>query len=223
MNPHQPANPPALGPVRRAVAALAFGMTVAGCTSMSGLGGESRYACKAPVGVACDSVSGTYANAIHNNLPSQRLKPSNDVAPSSTPSAPHRQLIAAAPALASTDASARAPAMGALRSQPRILRLWTKPWEDTDGDLYDQGYVYVQIQSGQWLIDHAQRQIRDAYAPVRAPSKATPDASRTDGNGSSDSIEPSDDERTTMPTAGGSHRGLSSARGPRLVPLRPSE
>ena len=29
---------------------------------MSGLGGDSKYACKAPEGVACDSVSGTYAN-----------------------------------------------------------------------------------------------------------------------------------------------------------------
>jgi conjugal transfer pilus assembly protein TraV len=54
-----------------------------------------------------------------------------------------------------------------LRSQARILRLWIKPWEDADGDLYDQGYVYVQVDNGQWLIDHVQRQIRDAYAPLR--------------------------------------------------------
>ena len=46
-----------------------------------------------------------------------------------------------------------------LRSSARILRLWFKPWEDADRDLYDQGYVYVQIDAGQWLIDHAQRQI----------------------------------------------------------------
>jgi hypothetical protein len=41
---------------------------------MSGLSGSSDYACKAPDGVTCDSVSGTYANAIHNNLPSQRAR-----------------------------------------------------------------------------------------------------------------------------------------------------
>jgi conjugal transfer pilus assembly protein TraV len=58
-----------------------------------------------------------------------------------------------------------------LRSQARLLRLWIKPWEDADGDLYDQGYVYVQVDNGQWLIDHVQRQIRDAYAPLKAPPK----------------------------------------------------
>jgi conjugal transfer pilus assembly protein TraV len=56
-----------------------------------------------------------------------------------------------------------------LRSQARLLRLWIKPWEDADGDLYDQGYVYVRVDNGQWLIDHVQRQIRDAYAPLKAP------------------------------------------------------
>jgi conjugal transfer pilus assembly protein TraV len=60
-----------------------------------------------------------------------------------------------------------------LRSQARLLRLWFKPWEDADHDLYDQGYVYVQIDNGRWLIDHAQQRIRDAYAPIRAPRAAT--------------------------------------------------
>jgi conjugal transfer pilus assembly protein TraV len=64
-----------------------------------------------------------------------------------------------------------------LRSAPRILRLWFKPWEDADRDLYDQGYVYVQVDGGRWLVDHAQRAIREAYAPVRAPAgRGTADA-----------------------------------------------
>ena len=58
-----------------------------------------------------------------------------------------------------------------LRSSARILRLWFKPWEDADRDLYDQGYVYVQIDSGQWLVEHAQRRIREAYAPLRPPPR----------------------------------------------------
>ena len=60
-----------------------------------------------------------------------------------------------------------------------MLRLWFKPWEDADHDLYDQGYVYVQIDSGQWLIDHMQRQIRDAYAPLRPPPKSAASVSQT--------------------------------------------
>ena len=141
---------------------------LAGCaTSMSGLSGSSSFACKAPDGVTCDSVSGTYANALHNNLPSQRPQGA----------------AASAPALAASAAPAVRPAVPrlatpnlsptALRSSPRVLRLWFKPWEDADHDLYDQGYVYVQIDSGQWLIDHVERQIREANAPLRPPPRTT--------------------------------------------------
>ena len=62
-----------------------------------------------------------------------------------------------------------ASALAPLRSQPRILRLWVKPWEDSEHDLVEQGYIYVQIDNGQWLIDHAQQAVREAYAPVRPP------------------------------------------------------
>ena len=59
-----------------------------------------------------------------------------------------------------------------LRSPARVLRLWVKPWEDADGDLMDQVYVYVPVDNGRWLVDHTQRQIRDAYAPIKVPRTA---------------------------------------------------
>lgn len=173
---------------------------LSGCTNMSGVGGGSKYACKAPEGVACDSVSGTYANALHNNLPSQRQSGETSTqSQPSTPSqstAPRRTLLPSAPALAST--GTLTPTQGAvspLRSQARILRLWTKPWEDADGDLYDQGYVYVQINNGQWMIDHVQRQIRDAYAPLRPPPKAAQAASNV-SQGTGSTTEPAEPSRT---------------------------
>lgn len=156
-----------------AASGLCFALPLAlgGCTSLSGLNGSSDYACKAPEGVTCDSVSGTYANAIHNNLPSQRTRRPAVAGPGDG-AAPMRS---AAPAVASaasaTTVAAPAALVSPLRSSARILRLWFKPWEDADRDLYDQGYVYVQIDAGQWLVDHAQRQIRDAYAPLRPPPK----------------------------------------------------
>ena len=223
MNAHHPANLPTLRSARSAASALTIALVMAGCTSMSGLGGESRYACKAPEGVACDSVSGTYANAIHNNLPSQRLKQSAELPTSSTPAVPQRPPIAAAPALASLDTLIQAPATGALRSQSRILRLWTKPWEDADGDLYDQGYVYVQIHSGQWLIDHAQQRIRDAYAPLRAPSKATGDAPGEGVTNSRSSIGAPGDDRAITPAAGFPRQSPSPTRSLRSAPLQESE
>ena len=89
------------------------------------------------------------------------------------------------------------PAQGAtpLRSQARVLRLWTKAWEDVDGDLYDQGYVYVQVSNGQWLIDHVQRQIRDTYAPLRPPPKAM-EAAGNVSPGTGSATEPSETFRT---------------------------
>lgn len=147
----------------RLAALLGGVVSLAGCMSLSGLSGNSSYACKAPDGVTCQSVSGTYANAVANNLPAQRARATSTAAPVSAPSS-----AGSAPTVRS--ASADAAQVLPLRSAPRILRLWFKPWEDADRDLYDQGYVYVQVDGGRWLVDHAQRAIREAHAPVRAPA-----------------------------------------------------
>lgn len=139
---------------------------LAGCTSISGLSGGSGYACKAPEGVACDSVSGTYANSVADRLPGRRTS-----AGSSAPPQPAAVTAPKATSLPSQRTADLPIPAASLRSTPRVLRLWVKPWEDADGDLIDQSYVYVQIDSGQWLIEHAQRQIREAYAPVKPPPR----------------------------------------------------
>ena len=142
------------------------------CMNMSGLGGDSKYACKAPEGVACDSVSGTYANAVRNNLPSQRAQRSAVTEKGESEPRPSTSSARTTVSTASGNTD-DGTTTGPLRSQARVLRLWIKPWEDADGDLYDQGYIYVQVDNGQWLIDHVQRQIRDAYAPVKPPPSTT--------------------------------------------------
>lgn len=153
-----------------AVAGACLLFALSGCMNMSGLSGESKYACKAPEGVACDSVSGTYANAIHHNLPGQRPAPSvgpeaSKVATTMTQRSKPQPTAASATA---GDGSFTA-VSGPLRSQAHVLRLWIKPWEDADGDLFDQGFVYVKVDNGEWLIDHVQQQIRKSYAPLRPP------------------------------------------------------
>ena len=180
------------------VVMVAMMVALSGCSNLSGLGGGSKYACKAPEGVACDSVSGTYANALHNNLPSQRQQQSVEAPTPSEPSQstlPHRPALTAMPAIAITGTLIPAQGANPLRSQARVLRLWTKPWEDVDGDLYDQGYVYVQVSNGQWLIDHVQRQIRDTYSPLRPPPKAA-DAAGNVSQGTGSATEPSETLRT---------------------------
>jgi conjugal transfer pilus assembly protein TraV len=166
------------------VLAASVGVLLSGCTNMSGLDGTAEYGCKAPQGVQCDSVSGNYYNAIQNNLPSQRQSRSPDTesdkgrstrsAP--TPDARPVRLLPIAQTATDSATSTTVVALP-LRSQARVLRLWFKPWEDVDRDLYDQGFVYVQIDNGRWLVDNAQQRIRDAYAPLRPPRPVAASAS----------------------------------------------
>ena len=59
-------------PTHSSLVGVVIACAVSGCASMAGVGGTSEYSCKAPEGVKCDSVSGTYYNSVENNLPSQR-------------------------------------------------------------------------------------------------------------------------------------------------------
>ena len=171
---------------RRRCFALVFGAAAAllsGCAStMSGLGGEGSYACKAPVGSQCTSVSGVYANSIHGQPPASALpKPAKE--PTST-----------AAATTAASASTAAPGLGApssaLRSQPRVLRLWIAPWEDADGDLHEASVVHVLVDTGRWLIERvlpANRQRVDAVrppipftSPASSPASASEPASSTE-------------------------------------------
>src|SRR6266566_499053 len=158
---------------------------VSGCASMAGVGGTSEYSCKAPEGVKCDSVSGTYYNSVENNLPSQRQggrATPQEAAPTRMEALAGKRSVASAiyvtPAsvTSATGSGVALPPAAytsmPLRSPARVLRLWVKPWEDADGDLMDQLYVYVPVDNGRWLVDHTQRQIRDAYAPIKAPRTA---------------------------------------------------
>lgn len=133
-------------------------LMLAGCASMSGYDARTSFACKAPDGVLCESMSGIYANASAKNLPGQRnardgrsaAQPGNDGASGNA--------VLTLPIASGTP----------IRSAPQVLRVWLAPWEDADGDLHDQSYLYLAIDSGHWLIDHNRRRIAEAYRPVRA-------------------------------------------------------
>lgn len=157
----------------RIVIIAAWGSLVAGCAStLSGLGGTPTYACKAPEGVLCTSVAGVYANSLQNNLPSQRTEKRVTDAAANVVTATR-----AAPGPNPAPNTAIAADAASIRSAPRVLRVWLAPWEDSDGDLQDQSYLYVVVDSGHWLIEHQRALIRNAYAPIAAPNPAPPDAS----------------------------------------------
>jgi len=165
--------------IRLFVAPLALvAVTLSGCaSSLSGVGGTENYSCKAPEGVMCNSVSGVYANSIHGSL-----------RPAPSPTA--KSLSGAATVYGAASIARGQPAVpgatgDAIRSNPRLLRVWIAPWEDSDGDLHEAGYLHVIVDTGRWLIEHvwpAARSGIDAVAPPAplapnlAPSKAPSDS-----------------------------------------------
>jgi len=154
---------------RAALAPLLAVLTLAGCAStLSGVGGADGYACKAPEGAMCTSVSGIYANSAQG-MPklakpsAQKSPPDEPVAYGATPLAPGRPVAASS----------------SLRSNPRLLRLWIAPWEDADGDLHEQALVHVVVDSGRWLIEHVRPATGsrvDGVAPPVSPAQESSSA-----------------------------------------------
>ncbi|HMW53459.1 MAG TPA: TraV family lipoprotein, partial [Rhodocyclaceae bacterium] len=105
--------------MRRLAVAVLVPAILGGCAStMSGFDGGSQFACKAPDGVTCSSLSGVYANAVANNLPALRKDGMGD----------------AKGVPRTGDVVGRTPSSGEpIRSQPKVLRVWIAPWEDADG------------------------------------------------------------------------------------------
>lgn len=183
--------------MRTAFTILASAGLLAGCGSISGIGGVSEFECKAPKGVPCMSMSGVYENVRAGNVPGSggaevvsgqpaaetpsTDRPAEAAGPAWRTTGEGVQVALTAPESVATAAQAQpgafakispttmnVPASGTpLRTPERILRIWIAPMEDTDGTLHDQRYVYVQVDRGQWLLKAFQESGRRTYAPVK--------------------------------------------------------
>ena len=127
-------------------------LLMAGC---AGLDSESHFKCKAPEGIGCSSLSGTYANAVEDNLPG------SPVAKSATYKSSEEKERAI---------SGVAPSTGTpILSEPVVLRIWVAPWEDGRKVLHDQAYLYAVVDPGHWQIEHNRKRISEQYR-VLTPS-----------------------------------------------------
>lgn len=142
---------------------LALAM-LAACADMSGLGGHKQFACKAPPGVHCESLSATYYNSIANNLPAQRH---------TTNAADNFTIHGASAVSALADTVAPPPGLTttALRAPGREMRIWIKAWEDDERDLVDQSYVYLVVDEGRWRVAHVQQRERNAFTRLAPPQE----------------------------------------------------
>lgn len=169
---------------------------LAGCSNLSGLGGSSSFQCKAPEGIPCMSVSGVDANERAGTLP--LLRPTAVRQAEQASAAAGRAAVdgltvkpvpvdAAAAAVQPQSRPSRASLLppGAIRSEPTVIRLWIAPWEDTDGDLHDQSLIYLQADSGRWLIEHNRERIRRAFGPAAAAKSELPPVDAVAGSAAS--------------------------------------
>ncbi len=147
--------------IRSRCAGAALLASLAGCAGgFSGVGGSSQYACQAPRGTSCASISGIYANGPNGQRIAVRAGSGK------TAITPYAPSVVTVPL-------ATPPASEGLRSAPRVLRVWIAPWEDSDGDLHEESIVHVLVDSGRWRIPRV-REERPANGEATAPIAPVP-------------------------------------------------
>lgn len=143
-------------------------IVLSGCVNLSGYDADSEFKCKAPEGVHCQSVSGNYANIKAGNEPKTKAEAEREKQKYNRDS----NLVPAAslslPAARNMGAGQSPAYMTAIRSEPTVLRTWIMTYRDTDGDIVDQSYIYLTMDTGQWLIEHNIQLMEETFAPQKS-------------------------------------------------------
>lgn len=94
--------------------------------------------------------------------------------------------LAAAPSVqkfsgGSTEIAPRMDDPTAIRTAPKVLRIWIAPWEDADGDLQAPSYVFTELEPRRWVIGKPNLTSSPRLTPLqvasrKAPSHATPES-----------------------------------------------
>jgi len=85
-----------------------------------------------------------------------------------------------------------------LRLPPRIVRLLVRPYTDSEGDLHQGGYVYLEVDKGRWLFERRGfKERQERILPV-FKGESTPEAPEAISTAAPDASEPAPD----CPTCG---------------------
>ncbi|MCK6431589.1 MAG: TraV family lipoprotein [Burkholderiaceae bacterium] len=178
-----------------------------GCGSLSGFGGGSSLSCGLPDGVRCESVSATYDEALKQTLPAQRRRAGGLAGRTdAAEDAPGAEGVNASTVRGDVAPRLVAASFQPLRSQSRVARVWIKSWEDADGDLHDQSYVYMPIEEGRWMVDHYQRTTREAFLsqpPVTLGSGVAKSPAKANGTAASSKAIQAQPVKQPAPTGPG--------------------
>lgn len=136
---------------------------LSGCASFTGLDAKSDFACAAPEGFSCTSMTGVYANINNPDLP--KGKKTTFLGASEDAKYAARSKLGA-------DQYGRQPMTTyqdtgiPIRTQPQIMRIWVAPWQSADKTFYDQNYVYLVVDYGDWVLTHNKSKIISDFAPL---------------------------------------------------------
>ncbi|MBL8481128.1 MAG: TraV family lipoprotein [Rhodocyclaceae bacterium] len=149
--------------LRRGSVALAVCAGLAGCGSITGIqGAQSSQSCAMIGGTACLSMDEAYRRSLDpddaSGTPAVKRRADKDADPPGPSPYPHRTSTLQAPAAGTP-----------LRSPTVELRIWLAPWEDRDGALHDQQYVYLVVDPGRWMVDAYRAKAGEQFRPVRVP------------------------------------------------------
>ncbi len=156
--------------------------------------GKSEYSCSGiPKGVRCMSAREVY-EAMHRGDLSMSVK---HAAPSSSrqtdkkactdcPTPPFLQVMTE---ISQAEKTAITQALNtfqpiqptALRTPSQIMRIWFAPWEDTQGDLIDTGYLYTEIEPRRWVMGKSMINADQRLRPLQTiKPRSKPETSQTE-------------------------------------------
>ena len=59
----------------------------------------------------------------------------------------------------------------AVRTPPKVMRIWIAPFEDSDGDLQVGGFVFTELEARRWLIGQPGGKGHPALRPLQVTSR----------------------------------------------------
>lgn len=159
-----------------------------GCSGMVNIG-ASDFNCPSPDGVQCKSAREIYGMTHDGAVPapdtatkkrgffSKKKTPaevteSADVQQATTSTNDNQTKEGGKPPATETDTvvdnyvAPRLPDRPVpIRTPAHVMRIWVAPWEDTNGDLITNGYVYTEIEPRRWVVGKPE----SVGAPVLRP------------------------------------------------------
>lgn len=122
----------------RRVMALLIVSALTGCAT------APHYACGLPAGVTCKPVSAVYQSSVTGSFTHAPMK---DADTGDSHGDAKVGTAVSPPAVVATVKPG-----DPLITPPKLIRVWVNRWQDHDGDLHDETYLYLRLDNGHWTL-----------------------------------------------------------------------